>query len=35
MPKGEIVEHIVIDVNNRCHYDMMMSFYEQNAVKSI
>jgi hypothetical protein len=34
MPKGEIVGHIVIDVNSRCHYDVMMSCYEQHAEES-
>jgi hypothetical protein len=29
MTKGGIVGHIVIDVNNRCLYIIMMSWYEQ------
>jgi hypothetical protein len=34
MTKGDIVGHIFIDVNNRCHYDVMMSCYEQHAEES-
>jgi hypothetical protein len=34
MTKGEIVGNIVIDVNNRCHYVIMMSWYEQSAEES-
>jgi hypothetical protein len=39
MKKGEIVGHIVIDVlslmsTSRCHYDVMMSCYEQHAEES-
>jgi hypothetical protein len=31
MTKGEIVGHIVIDVNvnSRCHYDVMISCYDE------
>jgi hypothetical protein len=34
MTKGDIVAHIVIYVNSRCHYVIMMSWYEQNAKNS-
>jgi hypothetical protein len=34
MPKGDIVGHIFIDVNSRCHYYVMMIFYEQHAEET-
>jgi hypothetical protein len=27
--KGDNVGHIVIDVNSRCHYDVMISCYDE------
>jgi hypothetical protein len=29
MTKGDIVGHIVIDVNSRCHYDVMICCYDE------
>jgi hypothetical protein len=34
MTKGEIVGHIVIDVNSRCHCDMMISCYDELSFMS-
>jgi hypothetical protein len=34
MTKGEIVGHIVIDVNSRCHYDVMISCYDELSLLS-
>ena len=34
MKKGDIVGHIVIDVNSQCHYVIMMSWYEQSVEES-
>jgi hypothetical protein len=29
MTKGVIVGHIVIDVNSRCHYDVIIFYYDE------
>jgi hypothetical protein len=35
MTKGEIVGHIFIDVNSRCHYDVMICCYDEFSLISI
>jgi hypothetical protein len=34
MTKGEIVGHIVIDVNSGCHYDVMICCYDEFSLMS-